>query len=152
MHTYGLQWSPQVLVLILVVCLGATATAAAGVGLILRDRPQLFPRTTLAALEPVPGAVPFVWGLSPNEKHQDLPLWLDMLLDASYVHVCLQWLSDTLVLLYARSVTADSITGGLSDLLANLGDLTYSSPNRIRHGFNAFCVLSRGLDSIKQLA
>jgi hypothetical protein len=72
-----------------------------------------------------------------------------MLLDASYIYVCLQWLSDTLVLLYARSVTADGITGGLSDLLADLGDLTYGSLNRIRYGFNAFCVLSRGLDSIK---
>jgi hypothetical protein len=73
MHICGLQWSPRVLGLILVVCLGATAPAAMGVGLLLRDKPQLFPRTTLAALELVPWAVLIVWGLSPNEKHQNLP-------------------------------------------------------------------------------
>jgi hypothetical protein len=91
-----------------------------------------------------------MWGLGADKKHQDLPPWLDMLLDASHVHVCLQWLGDTLVLLYAHSVTADSITGGLSDLLANPGDLTHSNPDRIRHGFHAFCIFGRGLDDIDQ--
>lgn len=119
-----------------------------GAGLLLRDGPQLSKRRTLAACELVLGVVPIVRSLSPDKDHQDLPPRLDMLLDASHVHVCLQWLGDTLILLYACSVTADGITGGLDDLLANPGDLTHS-PDRICHSFDAFCILGQGLNGIE---
>jgi hypothetical protein len=56
---------------------------------------------------------------------------------------------DTLILLYARSVTADGITGGLSDLLANPGDLVHSNPDCIYHSFDAFCIVGRGPDGIE---
>jgi hypothetical protein len=66
-----------------------------------------------------------VWGLRPDKKHQDLLPRLDMLLDAGLSHIFLQWFGGTLVLLCTRSVTADSVTGKLCDLLIDAGDLTH---------------------------
>lgn len=75
-----------------------------------------------------------------------------MLLDAGQVHIRLQWLGDTLILLRARCFTADSATGSLGDILANTGDLAHGNPDRIRHSFDAFRILGRGLDGFEQFA
>lgn len=89
LHTRGLDGRPYILGLVYIYSL-ASWLLTTSLCRQLRGGPQPGLSQTLCELvKLVQGAIPIMWCLRPHEKYQNTLPWLDMLLNARRVHVCL---------------------------------------------------------------